>query len=237
MTPREITFNHQTVLDGAFNLVRQEGMEHLSARKVAEHLQSSVAPVYSAFGSMIQLSREVLARARDLMDKQTRQHFTEIPFLNIGVGLVVFARDEANLFRALFHSRHIHQDLLKNFHDSIIRRMKQDPMLSPLPEESLRRLLANIELYTLGLADAIIYGQIQNNSTENIIQLIKNIGNVLIFSEVSGIIECESPESKQEWQRILKEKNIPWLPHKPQQIISEDKFKKKSTPKSKKEEK
>ncbi|MEW5815193.1 MAG: helix-turn-helix domain-containing protein [Spirochaetota bacterium] len=208
MVPREITFTRETVLKAAVELLRQEGWENLSTRKLAERLHSSVAPVYSVFGSMEELSSEVLQKVAKMIEDNTRRSYTDLPFLNIGVGIAVFARDEPNLFRALFHYRHNFNAILINFHDSILHRMKQDPGLHRLSDGSLRRLLSTLWLFTLGLATAIINRQISDSSTENISSLLKNIGNVLIFSEISGIADCESLENQKEWDRLFKQKNI-----------------------------
>jgi len=37
---------------------------------------------------------------------------------------------------------------------------------------------------------------------------MKNAGNMMIFGEVSGLADCQSPDSEREWARIFKEKNI-----------------------------
>jgi len=208
MSPRETTFSRETVLGAAIAIIRKEGWEHLTARKVAVRLKSSVAPVYSVFGSMEVLEREVLQQARRLLNETMAVRYTEGAFLNIGVGMVVFARDEANLFGSLFHTRHNHPDIVDGIFASILASMKADPFLRLLSDASLERLLHNIGMYTLGLAASIVYGRRQDPSSENIIRQLKNAGNMMIYGEVSGIADVESPENERVWTRLLKEKNI-----------------------------
>jgi AcrR family transcriptional regulator len=208
MTPKEISFGREIVLGAAVEVVRAKGLEGLTARNVASALAASVAPVYKAFGSMEDLARAVLEESRRLMDERTRQPLTEIPFLNIGVGIVVFARDESHLFRALFHSQHACRDILESFCRSILVRMKTDQMLSWLPENRLGRLLDSLWLYTLGLATAIVFGQLVDSGTENIVRLLKSMGNVLMFAEVADIADWDSPNNEKEWTRLLRDKKI-----------------------------
>ena len=208
MSPREITFNRETVLNAATSIVRKEGWEHLTARMIARRLKASVAPVYSAFGSMEALEREVLQEARRLLDEKMAVRYTDGAFLNIGVGMVVFARDEAQLFTSLFHTRHNHPDIVDGIFASILACMKADPFLRLLPDASLERLLHNLGLYTLGLAATIVYGRREDASTANIIRQLNNAGNMMIHGEVSGMDDCDSPENEKEWRRILAEKNI-----------------------------
>ena len=208
MSPRETTFDQATVLDAAVELVREKGWERLTARAVADRLEASVAPVYSTFGSMEALERAILEEARRRLHASTMVPYTPGAFLNIGVGMVVFAREEGHLFTALFHTRHHHADIVDGVFASILERMKADPVLRQLPGPSLDRLLHYLGMYTLGLAASIVYGRKIDAATENIIALMSNAGNMMIFGEVSGLAEMGSPEHEREWARILKDKNI-----------------------------
>jgi AcrR family transcriptional regulator len=228
MSPRKTTFNRETVLGAAVAIVHEEGWEHLTARKVAESLKASVAPVYSVFGSMEALEREVLQQARCLLNKKMEVPYTGEAFLNIGVGMVVFARDEAHLFSSLFHTRHNYPDIVDGIFASILASMKADPFLRLLSDESLKRLLHNLGLYTLGLATSIVYGQREDPSTENIIRQLNNAGNMMIHGEVTGIADADSPENQDVWTRLLKEKNIVLPEPQGQESVIKSKIKKKS---------
>ena len=208
MSPKETIFSKETVLAAGISIVREKGWDHLTARNVAGRLRSSVAPVYSTFGSMEALEREILDDARRKLQASTTVAYTDGAFLNIGVGIAVFAREEGNLFSALFHTRHSHPDIVDGIFASILERMKADPMLRLLPDFSLERLLHYLGTYTLGLAASVVYGRGGDTATEYFIERLKNAGNMMIFGEISGIADCESPEKEREWTRILREKNI-----------------------------
>jgi len=208
MSPRETSFTRDAVLQAAIGLVREEGWQTLTARAVAKRLGASVAPVYSTFGSMEALEREILLEARRRLEKAMATSYTPQAFLNIGVGMVVFAREEAQLFGALFNTPHSHSDIVDAIFASILESMKDDAMLRLLPDASLERLLHNLGMYTLGLAASIVYGRREDPSTANIVRQLRNAGNMMIHGELSGLAEAESPESDREWQRILEEKHI-----------------------------
>ncbi len=208
MAPKAIAFQKNVVLEAAVAVVRARGLDGLSARAVAARLKSSVAPVYKAFRSMDGLTRAVFEAARGLMDERTRRPYSDVPFLNIGVGIVEFARDEGRLFQALFLSRHHNQDILEAFHGSVLARMKDDALLRLMPDASLERLLETIWFFTLGLAAAVVYGQLPDPKTETIIRSLKDMGNILMFAEVAGISDCESAANDREWARLIREKGI-----------------------------
>lgn len=208
MSPKETTFDRKTVLAAATSLVRQKGWEAMTARGIAAALGSSVAPVYSAFGSMENLQRETLREARRMLQERAAEAYTDEAFLNIGVGLVTFARDETNLFSALFLRRHTQRDIIEGFLSSTLESMKADPFLKTLSDASLRRLLVHIELFTIGLAAAIAFGKLEDSSNAFIIRSLRNAGNMLIHGEVSGLADSESPENAALWERILKDRKI-----------------------------
>jgi AcrR family transcriptional regulator len=208
MAPRKTTFDKRAVLETAVALVRDKGWESLTARVIADGLGASVAPVYSTFGSMDSLQREILLEAARLLHERTTVAYTEGAFLNIGVGIVVFARDEANLFRALFHVRHRHTDINEAIFTSILKRMKADPLLRQLSNRSLERLLDYLGTYTIGLAGAAAQGRLEDGSTEAVIRYLRDVGNMMILGEVMGTADSGSPESRSVWDGLLAEKKL-----------------------------
>jgi hypothetical protein len=88
---------HCADLEAAIGLVREEGWQALTARALGKRLGASVAPVYSTFGSMEALERAILQEARRRLEKAMSASCTPQAFLNIGVGMAVFAREEAHL--------------------------------------------------------------------------------------------------------------------------------------------
>jgi len=209
MAPKKTTFTRDTVLQAALDVVRRQGWDALTARGVAERLGASVAPVYSAFSSMENILRETLKEIHRRLQEYTSRAYSEIPFLNIGAGIIFFARDEPMLYQALFQTRHGFQDIVDGIDASILSWMKTDAQLGLLTDASRERLYENIGFYTMGLAAAVAAGRVADVSADNIIRLLKNMGNIVMFAEVSGIADCDSPENEREWVRIMKEKNIP----------------------------
>jgi len=209
MTPKETTFTRRTVLQAAVDVVRTDGWEALTARAVARRLGASVVPVYSAFGSMKNLLPETLKEIRRLLQEFTSRSYTEAAFLNIGAGLVFFARDEPLLFHALFQARHRFQDIVEDVNASILSWMRTDAYLGSLTEASRARLYDNIGFYTMGLAAAVAAGRVADVSPGRLVRLLKDAGNIAMFAEVAGIADSASPENKRQWIRVLKGKNIP----------------------------
>ena len=102
--PPLIRFTHDAVLSGAFELVRRNGLSALNARAVAQELGSSTQPIFRLFSGMDELRAGVIEMAREKLQDHMRQALkdSDTPYLTMGVSFVTFARDEPELFKALF---------------------------------------------------------------------------------------------------------------------------------------
>jgi AcrR family transcriptional regulator len=116
--PRKNLFSKDMFVNAAFKILREKGRGKLSARSLARELKCSTMPVYSYLTSMKTLVSDLEEKALDLMLTYQTTSSSGQPFLDIGLGYVLFARNEKNLFRFLF---------LANEHDQQRRRSRRLP--------------------------------------------------------------------------------------------------------------
>ena len=102
--PPMIRYTHDAVLSAAFELVRRSGLSALNARAVAQELGSSTQPIFRLFSGMDELRAGVIDMAQEKMKDYMKQALqtSDTPYLTMGISYVQFARDEAELFKALF---------------------------------------------------------------------------------------------------------------------------------------
>jgi AcrR family transcriptional regulator len=182
--PPPINFSQDTILNEAVEIVRKEGLQALTARKIAQNLGCSTQPVYSAFGSMQELQEAVLRRV-----KAYALHYLlqgpkdEEPFLAIGLQYFRFAQEEQELFKLFFLSPHAEdpeQDIFTP--PLLVERMKLDQHLQNLDEATLKRLLSNMWIYTHGLT-TLSYASAQTYSEEFARERLMEMGEILITWE------------------------------------------------------
>jgi AcrR family transcriptional regulator len=183
--PPPINFSQDTILNEAFEIVRKEGLQALTARKIAQNLNCSTQPVYSAFGSMQELQDVVLKKAKAYAIGYLLQgQQNEEPFLAIGLQYFRFAQDEQELFNVLFlspHTKDPEQDIFTP--PLLVERMKLDPHLQKLDEPTLQRLLSNMWIYTHGLA-TLSLASAQSYSEEFARERLLQVGEILITWEL-----------------------------------------------------
>lgn len=105
MAPKN-KFTREEMVEAALRVVRAKGIDGLTAKTLADELGTSTQPVFTAFGSMDTLKREVYAAAVRVYDGYTNAGLKEkIPFFGVGMQYIRFAREEPELYRLLFLTR------------------------------------------------------------------------------------------------------------------------------------
>ncbi|GAK53810.1 putative transcriptional regulator, TetR family [Candidatus Moduliflexus flocculans] len=152
--PPQINFSKEIVLNEAFELVRQEGFQAMTARRIAQRLNCSTQPIYSAFASMKELEDAVLEKATNhIVQYLLQEEQTPYPFLNIGLRYLQFAREEKELFKLLYLSGKgelIPQEV-EPFIAKFTQRMKQETYLQGLEEVRFTRMFMSMWIFTHGL--------------------------------------------------------------------------------------
>ena len=102
MAPKN-KFTKEEMVEAALRVVREKGMEGLSAKSMASALGTSTQPVFTAFGSMAGIKQAVYDAAVRVYDSYTEKGLREqIPFFGVGIQYIRFAREEPALYRLLF---------------------------------------------------------------------------------------------------------------------------------------
>ena len=102
--PRKEEITMGILLDTAFSMTREEGFAEVTARKVAAKAGCSTQPIFRTYKNMDELWRAVYEKAigyfQDYYSLYPRT--SSVPFVNLGMAYISFAREEKNLFRLLF---------------------------------------------------------------------------------------------------------------------------------------
>lgn len=105
--PPKFKFTRKEIVETAFKIVRRGGWAALTARSLGSELGASSRPIYSFFNSMTELEEEVVKKAVDLLFQFMSQKRTDDPWIDHGIGYVMFGSEEKQLFRAVNDENHI----------------------------------------------------------------------------------------------------------------------------------
>lgn len=105
MAPKN-KFTKEEMVEAALRVVRANGIDALTAKTMADALGTSTQPIFTAFGSMDGIKKEVYAAAIRVYDRYADAGLKErIPFFGVGMQYIRFAREEPELYRLLFLTR------------------------------------------------------------------------------------------------------------------------------------
>ena len=104
--PAKAKVTKEMIVDTAFAIAREAGVENINARTVSERLHCSTQPVMYHFSTIEGLKRTVYAKA-DLYHSEYLMNMKKPQkgaALGIGMNYIRFAIEEPHLFRFLFQS-------------------------------------------------------------------------------------------------------------------------------------
>ena len=104
--PPKAKITKEIIVDTAFEIVRKEGVDKITARRISEQLKCSTQPVLYYFSTVEDIKKAVYAKANEYHTAYimgTEMDYAN-PMLAIGMNYIKFAIDERNLFRFLFQS-------------------------------------------------------------------------------------------------------------------------------------
>ena len=200
--PKTQVYSADYILQKALELVRDEGIGALSARALAGRLGSSVAPVYAAFGSMEGLARAVRDEAARLLEARIAAQGGEEAFLAMGVGIILFARDEERLFDALLADGGADGRLAASVRE-LRKRLDGAPLMAALGKERLDAIFDRMWLFTLGAASALRHGFLADRGDLGLETLMRTQGAIVIYGETLAHGEFGDPAFMGRWKRAL----------------------------------
>lgn len=155
--PPKAKFTKGQITQEALNIIREEGMDNLTARALGKRLGSSVCPIFTVFENMEEVQSAVKRAARDLYGEYIKKGLQEVPsFQGVGMQYIRFAIQEPKLFRLLFMTEQPKRPTVVNVLP-VIDENYQRILLSvqesyDVPEEDAEKLYRHLWIYTHGIA-------------------------------------------------------------------------------------
>lgn len=101
--PPKKKIQKEDIINTSYEIVKNEGMEALNARKIAKKLNCSIQPIFHNFTNMEELKSEVLNKIyntyKELIFSKSSEEYA---YKNIGLSYIKFAKEYPNFFKLLF---------------------------------------------------------------------------------------------------------------------------------------
>ena len=184
MPPKQ-KFSKEEVLKTAFQLVREEGIDNLNARRLAKILNASTQPIFTYYNTMTDLQSDLF----EMVSKYNSSYFNRVKadediLANIGMTYIDFAIEEPNLFRMMFMSNGFSGRKLGDFFTAMDDDCNEH-LMNILPQSfnmesaETNSMFIDMWLYAHGIATMLVMNQLPTLRTE-IESMMKNMCRLLI---------------------------------------------------------
>lgn len=103
---RKETITKKMIIDTAFLMTCEEGIENVTARKLAAKANCSTQPIFRIYKNMEELQEDLYQNIIKFFENfyKSFPKKEDTPFVNLGLAYIKFAQKERYLFQALFLS-------------------------------------------------------------------------------------------------------------------------------------
>lgn len=144
----------EMVVEAAFNIARQNGMEKVLVKSIADELGCSVQPIYSYCKNMDSLRDEVGNKARDFIKEYIASRIDSSDlFRSTGRAYIQLAKAEPHILKIFILQERRNISSLKDIYET-----ETNPRIAQaiaenldISDETARQLHLNMLIYTIGL--------------------------------------------------------------------------------------
>ena len=159
--PPKPKYTKEEIVDAAYELTREKGIDAVVAREVGKRLHTSATPIFTVWNSMEELKEEVWKLAKQRYQQYMEGIFDYTPsFKEFGMRWVGFAAEEPNLYRLLFLSKretnHPYIRFKQEFESIIIPLVEEIMQTFGLTKEDAEDLLKQMIMFANGIAAFVI---------------------------------------------------------------------------------
>ena len=195
--PPKTRFKKEDIIEAAFSVVRRHGWGGLSARSIAQELNSSTQPIYSHLKSIEDFKEEIVKKIFELLFSYGTTKRTGDPWIDVGVGYVLFAKEEKQLFQCLGDEKLL--PVVKRYaeqsFESVTETLFNYLPFQELSKEQIYKVRKLGFIFAFGLAVMINRSHITDiTDEEEIVRLLRIADQALL----KGFKECLEKEHEED---------------------------------------
>ena len=184
---RRKVYTKDQILKAAYEVVESEGFSGFTARNIAKKMGISTQPIYLEFKNMSYLKNTLLD---EICNHLYYDIFPEVrtgdTIIDLGLNYVYFAKEQSNLYNALFAQEYgggkkMHDFSYDYFHQLIV----EHPKYGQLSENHINALHVGTWICVTGIATLMSSGIIEPTQDEIVHLINRTIDNILEEEDTS----------------------------------------------------
>lgn len=168
--PTTLKITKEMILNTAFDIVREKGIDAVSNRLIASRLRSSIRPIYYQFKNVEELNRELNVKIEKYFFDFLFNNIIEDvpPYKQTGINYIRFAQEEKNLFKALFmrKSNFIPEDFVSSDMENYNELKRLIKMSTQFEEKDIKDFHIKMWIFTHGLASLVATETVDLSNTQ-----------------------------------------------------------------------
>ena len=180
--PPKKKFSKDQIIEKAFEIARVEGIEAITARRIANVLECSVAPIYVNFKDIEDLKKAVVSKIFEISKSFSDVKYTGDKFLDIGIASLRFAKEYSVFFRDLLLNKNSYMnDYDEKMGNDIVDFISEEKDLKVFSKDELNIIFLKMRIFQLGLSTMVANELLPESFGENEqIELLKSVGEDVI---------------------------------------------------------
>ena len=199
--PPKPKYTREEIIDAAFEMVRENGIESLVARELGKRMGTSSSPIFTAFKNMEELQTEVRIKALKEFEACVSDAVNYTPaFKHVGEKMIEFAAKEPKLFQLIYLQEH---EESKRYMDYVMEELGETVEVCitvmqkdyALTYEDAKRLFAQIWMHTFAIC-VLVAGKVCHFTQDEISEILSHeFQGALMLIKSGGfkVIPVKSP--------------------------------------------
>lgn len=189
MAPK-VQYTKDEIVDAAFKIACSEGLSKITVRRVADDLGCSVAPIYVNFTNSQDLLDQVLEKISILSREMSLYPYSEISFLNIGIGTMKFAMEYPVLFKEFVMQENNNPIPTEEEFISLLQLMRTFNLLEKMTDAQLKKIFWKMKVFTNGLCILIATHSLPKDmGWDQLVDLLRETGFEIIEATLAQLEE------------------------------------------------
>lgn len=188
--PPKPKYTKEQIVETALKVVSEKGIQSLTAKELGMALNTSTTPIFTVFASMQEVQAEVKSAAMRQFESYAHKSNSDMPlFKQIGMQMVLFAKEEPRLYQLLFMSENKE---IKSFDDiyaqlgSVAKECIELVCTNySLSSEDAKALFEHIWIHTFGIGALCATGMC-NFTREQISEMLTQDFTAMMMFKKSG---------------------------------------------------
>jgi len=152
---KKITYSKEYIIENTYSYIKTNGLQGITTRKLAKFCHCSTAPFYQYFSSIDEVVLEALKIGVEDILNYTNKKYSDRLFLNIGMGVILFARDNSNIYKEIMLNSEFYKKYAEDRLNILRYKAKEDPRFVNMENVDLQEIIDKMWIYVFGLATLV----------------------------------------------------------------------------------